>query len=81
MKELIQNFVKSGNDTIDLGCMVPINEIKLYLMEIGFDELEFQGEETNGWQVDFWYTFNSNEYGSYTLIGSLFYGDFKLTKD
>lgn len=43
-------------------------------------EFEVEGDEINGWQVDFWYTINCLG-NRLTLSGSLHYGDFKLTKE
>jgi len=80
MKKLIQDFIKSGEQEFKFQQMMPIRDIEDILKEIGFEDLELSGEETNGWQIDFWYTFQSSEYGVYELSGSLHYGDFQLIK-
>lgn len=80
-KQLIQNFIKSGEKKLKFDTMLPIIEIEEALTEIGFEELDLNGGETNGWQIDFWYKFKSKEHNNYTLSGSLYYGDFILSKD
>ena len=80
MKKLIQEFIKSGEQEFKFQLMMPIRDIEEILKEIGFEELELSGDETNGWQIDFWYHFKSYEYGTYVLSGSLHYGNFILTK-
>lgn len=60
---------------------VPINDISTILEEnLGFDELDLDGEETNGYSVDFWYTYNHKTRGKYSLNGSLWYGNFSMEK-
>lgn len=81
MKQEIQEFIKSGEQVFKFQQMMPIRDIEDILKEIGFEDLELSGEETNGWQIGFWYTFQSGEYGTYVLSGSLHYGNFILTKD
>ena len=80
-KKKIQDFIKSGEKELKFDFMLPIQCVEEALSEIGFDNLELDGDELNGWQVDFWYKFKSSEYGNYTLSGSLHYGDFSLKKN
>ena len=58
-----------------------VSEVETILVGEGFNELELNGDEINGWQVDFWYKFSNPEKGDYTLSGSLFYGGFALSKN
>lgn len=52
----------------------PIEEIEEVLIKLGIDT-DDAGYDSNGWQVDFWYT-----YGDYQLSGSLHYGGFVFSK-
>lgn len=79
-KQQIQEFVKSGAKELKFDTMLPVRTVEDALTEIGFEELDLEGDETNGWQVDFWYYFKSTTYGTYMLSGSLHYGKFKLEK-
>ena len=58
----------------ELGCSTLNKDGFINLMHDGNDY------DTNGWQVDFWWDFKRNE-EKYCLSGSLFYGDFKLSKN
>jgi len=60
--------------------MYPIQFYKQVLQSLGFGMLEMEGEEINGWQIEFTYTFIHPDKGEYQLAGSLHYGDFKFTK-
>ena len=79
LKETIANFLTSDEKEISIP-MVPIRDVETILKEEhGFNDLELDGGETNGWQIDFWYDFyKEGELKSITLHGSLHYGDFKL---
>lgn len=79
-KEQIIDFVKSGERVLKFDTMLPISKVEDVLKSIGFKDLQLDGDETNGWQVDFWYTFSSEEYGDYMLAGSLHYGGFVLER-
>lgn len=61
--------------------MKPVSDIKKMFEEVGYYQLELDGDETNGWQVDFWYKFARPDQPTVTLSGSLWYGNFKFTKD
>lgn len=79
-KEEIKNFINSDKIKLNFKEMLPIRDVEKILKELGYDELKLEGEETNGWQVDFWYHFNGNDLPSLCLSGSLHYGDFILSK-
>lgn len=78
-QNLIKEFLQQGCDEDMELIMQPIDDIKTDLEKLGF-EMEKSDENTNGWQVDFFYYFNHSVYGKYLLHGSLWYGDFKLGK-
>lgn len=65
--------------------MQSIQAIESILDDVGYSPISDFGDDLNGWQIDFWYEFKMREpkegYPEYiTLSGSLYYGDFKLTK-
>ena len=77
--------------------MKSINEYAILFSELGFNTLvnnsmNLNGEtdedgnedgnryDSNGWQVDFWWTIHFGKI-PYRFAGSLFYGDFKLSKN
>lgn len=72
LKELLQQAVNTGED-VKLP-FTPIREVEKELKELGFEELEMDGDETNGWQIDFFYKFKHPEKGTFMLSGSLHYG-------
>ncbi len=76
----VQEHVLSGSEEDISIPMTPIRDVEKELKDIGFKDLEMDGEETNGWQIDFWYKFVHPKYGKYQLSGSLHYGDFKFGK-
>jgi len=81
-KEEIQEFLDSDKEEIiDLDFTkgwAPIQEVLLLL---GYNELEFDEDDTNGWDVSFWYTWKHDTLVNLTVSGSLHSGDFKLYKD
>lgn len=79
LKDKIEKFIRSEEKSISLP-MIPISGFDDMLQEIGFDEMEMEGDETNGWQVDFWYYFIHPEFGKFCLGGSLHYGDFNFSR-
>ena len=79
-EQQIIEFINSEDKILKFSEMLPIKVIEDILVRQGFNGLDLNGDETNGWQVDFWYNFNHPEKGKYTLSGSLHYGDFTLTK-
>ena len=79
MKELLKKVIDGEVESIDIT-MTPICEIEdLLKSNFGAEDLELMGDETNGWQVDFWYYFELPE-GRFMLSGSLHYGNFKFSK-
>jgi hypothetical protein len=58
--------------------MIPISVIEEMLKQEGFDDLELDNDNINGWQGDFWYYFKHPEKGMYCLSGSLFNGEFRF---
>ena len=79
----IQEFLDSDLESIELP-FKPIYGYASDLEELGFntiinDSLNLDKFETNGWQVDFWWTIKRNNDRQYMLSGSLFYGDIKLS--
>jgi len=88
MKDAIKAFLESDEQSIELE-FKPINEYAEMLSELGFNtkengSLNLCNEggndwDSNGWQVDFWWTIHRDG-KKYTLAGSLFYGQIKLSK-
>lgn len=76
-----EKFLKdpSSIDKISIPS-VGLSQIDAALKKLGFERSEFDGGETNGWQVDFWYYYRSEEHGEICLSGSLWYGDWKIVK-
>ncbi len=56
----------------------PLDTTRKDLEKLGFENTDEY--ESNGWQVDFWDKFILNN-ESYTLSGSLFYGNYIIKKD
>lgn len=79
MKDKIEKFIASDKDTLKLP-LKPLEVYKTLFEQLGFREIE--SCETNGWQVDFWWKWtNDADEKDYTLTGSLYYGDYQLTKE
>ena len=76
MKEEIEKFINSNEVNLNFKQMLPIRDIEKILTDLGYNELELEGEETNGWQVYFWYRFNGENLPILCLSGSLHFGDF-----
>jgi hypothetical protein len=76
--DVIDDFLHNGKEVvID---MEPIDGIEKILQSRGFD-MEELDDNTNGWDVDFWYDFVDEFNTKIQLSGSLWYGGFKLTKE
>ena len=75
----IERFLNSSETEMEVP-MHPIRTYEKAFVALGFEKLDLDGEETNGWQVDFWYPFHQGE-TTITLVGSLHCGNFKLRKD
>jgi len=81
IRRKIKSFVESGEETLSFDdVLIPVGIIEDIMKDMEFT-FEMDGEETNGWQVDFWYYFNHPAFGKYCYQGSLFYGEAKLRKD
>lgn len=80
IQDLITTVLEGKQEEINLPSMLPISEISDFLENKGFEELDLNGDETNGWQVDFWYTYTHKILGDFMITGSLFYGNFKFIK-
>lgn len=81
MKGVLQGFIESESTKEFSIPMIPVRTIEKLLIELGYDQLEMQGEETNGWQIDFWYYFKGTDKTTICMTGSLHYGNFKLSKE
>lgn len=74
MKELLNSVIIGIKNDVNIP-FTPIKEIEIILKELGVDT-EVVDSDTNGWEVDFWYTYENK----YELSGSLHYGNFKFRK-
>lgn len=77
----IREFIFSQKDRLDIEPMVPLYQIERQFKSQGYTRSIGDDGDTNGWQVDFWYTFCHPEKPHYTVSGSLWYGDFKIERD
>ena len=78
MKDIIQNFLNTNKESIPLQ-FYPINEYTNILEDFGY-VMEDLGDNLNGWSVDFWYYYKNKEGNRLCLGGSLWYGNFTLSK-
>lgn len=77
IREIIQNFLYSDRESIPLN-YYPLKNYQEILKDLGYT---FYNSDINGWQVDFWQYFqNEDETKKLCLSGSLWFGNFKLTK-
>lgn len=78
MKEKIEEFIKSDKVELKLD-LLPIDKYNKILSDLGWNRDDV---DTNGWQVDFWVSFEKEDVEDFTLdlSGSLFYGDYCLSK-
>lgn len=74
MKELLEKVINGEAETVNLP-FTPIEKIEGVLRELGINTEDCEAD-TNGWEIDFWYTYE----GKYELAGSLHYGDFSFSK-
>jgi len=76
----LEGCIKSGKHK-DIGLPItPLADIEEKLVAIGFKRDE-SDNPLNGWQVDFFYYYTHPIYGTWVLMGGLWYGDYKLSKD
>ena len=77
IREIIQNFLNSDRESIPLNYF-PLKTYQKILKDLGYT---FYDIDFNGWQVEFWQYFqNEDETKKLCLSGSLWFGNFKLTK-
>ena len=73
----IENILKDqAYDKTGKVPFIPVGLIDEIIKDAGFELIE---SDINGFQVDFWNTYKKND-KVFVLSGSLYYGDFKLTK-
>jgi hypothetical protein len=72
MKELLKKVINGEVESVNLP-FTPIKEIERVLTELGINTSACEAD-TNGWEVDFWYTYERK----YELSGSLHYGKFEF---
>lgn len=76
----ISEFIRLQGDKLELNEMVPLVEIEEIFKYEGY-EMEELDDNINGWQIDFWYSFEHVGKARYTVSGSLWYGNFKIYKN
>ena len=77
IREIIKNFLESDRKDIPLTYF-PLKTYQEILKDLGYI---FYDTDVNGWQVDFWQYFqNEDKTKKLCLSGSLWFGNFKLTK-
>lgn len=82
-QEVINAFLESEDGEISIDFSKGWNSIQEILVPLGYSELEGEDFEdaTNGWDMDFWYTWKHDELPDLCVSGSLHTGNFKLTKE
>ena len=78
MRDIIQNFLSTDRESILLQ-FFPVDTYTKILEDFGY-EMEDLGDNLNGFSVDFWYYYKSKEGKRLCLGGSLWYGNFNLSK-
>ena len=74
----IKEFIERKNYEESLSLeIIPLSEYTNYLETLGF---EVENQDTNGWQVDFWMYFKDKFNNKFLVDGSLFYGNFKISR-
>ena len=82
-KEQIQkeiNHVLQGRCNTTSIPMMPLDLLIEWLEELGTEPIDSECFDQNGWQVDFWQNVIYND-NSFTISGSLWYGDWKFSYD
>ena len=79
MRDIIQNFLNIDRESISLQ-MHPIDTYNNILKDFGYEMEDSDGDNLNGWSVDFWYYYKNKEGNRLCLGGSLWYGEFTLSK-
>lgn len=81
MKESVKTFMSDDSRKGYPIPMTPISEITEVLEELGYKQ-DKDKDDTNGWQIDFWYHYKNNgNKKAIMLSGSLHYGQFVLNKE
>lgn len=75
----IREFIISQEGEMKIP-MTPISKIEEIFESQGY-EMEDLDDNTNGWEIDFWYYFKHPEKARYCLSGSLWSGGFKIYKN
>ena len=78
MRDIIQNFLNTDRESISLQ-FYPIDTYTNILKDFGY-EMEDLEDNLSGFSVDFWYYYKNKEGNRLCLEGSLWYGDFALSK-
>ena len=78
MRDIIQNFLNTDRESILLQ-FYPIDTYTEILKDFGY-EMEDLEDNLSGFSVDFWYYYKNKEGNRLCLGGSLWYGDFALSK-
>ena len=78
MRDIIQNFLSTDRESIPLQ-FFPVDTYTKILEDFGY-EMEDLEDNLNGFSVDFWYYYENKEGKRLCLGGSLWYGNFNLSK-
>jgi len=70
----VKQVIHSQLDSVDLY-FVPIKDIEIILESLGVQIKSITNYKTDGWMVDFYYTYDNK----YVLSGNLHYGNFKFS--
>ena len=78
--EQLKQFLFNAVSEISFN-MMPLIDIVENMKTLGFPEKNYEFE-TDGWQSNFWLDYTKDNYPyKVTFSGSLFYGNFKVTKE
>lgn len=78
--EQLKQFLFNAESEISFN-MMPLIDIVENMKTLGFPEKNYEFE-TDGWQSNFWLDYTKDNYPyKVTFSGSLFYGNFKVTKE
>lgn len=78
LDNILKSYITNPFNTTKVNLpFVPLETIRLALEQMG---LENYASDTNGWQVDFWMYFKDKFNNKFLVDGSLFYGNFKISR-
>ena len=79
-KNLLSIFINNTSiDTISIG-VLPLYIYEDFLNSLGWEKEDCE-DNTNGWEIDFWYSYTKKESSfKLELSGSLYYGGYKINK-